>query len=119
GFARHLPFRSAEFLLSARVADHGIELPGSPILVTPSVLYDGYLDGVDHGVLRGWAWGWDPTIAVAVEIFVDGRLRAVMPARAERRDLALAHIGNGRHGFAWLVPTELADGIAHEYACRI
>jgi hypothetical protein len=118
-FARHIPFRPAEFHLSARVADHGIELPGSPILVTPSVVYDGFLDGVDQGVLRGWAWGWDPTIAVKVEIFVDGRLRAVVPARTERRDLALAHIGNGRHGFAWLVPTELADGVAHEYTCRI
>jgi hypothetical protein len=119
GFARRIPFRPVELLLRARVAGLGIELPGSPILVTPSVLYEGFLDGVDYGVLRGWAWGWDPSIAVEVEIFVDGCLRAVVPARTERRDLALAHVGDGRHGFAWLVPTELADGIAHEYACRI
>lgn len=119
GFARHIPFRPTQFRLSARVAGHGIELPGSPVLVTPAVAYDGHLDGVSLGLLRGWAWGWDPTIAVEVEIFVDGRLRAVVPARTERRDLALAHIGDGRHGFAWLVPTDLADGIEHEYACRI
>jgi TPR repeat len=119
GFARRIPFRSREFLLSVRVADHGIELPGSPVLVTPSVIYEGYLDGIDIGVLRGWAWGWDPTVAVEIEIFVDGRLRAVVPARTERRDLALAHIGDGRHGFAWLVPVEFADGTAHEFACRI
>jgi hypothetical protein len=119
GFARHIPFRPPGFRLSARAAENGIELPGSPVLVTPRVIYEGHLDGVNFGVLRGWAWGWDPAMTVDVEIFVDGRLRAVVPARSERRDLALAHIGDGRHGFGWLVPTELANGIEHEYSCRI
>ncbi len=119
GFEWRLPYRKAYFQLSARIADEAFELPGSPVAVTPRPLYEGAFDGIARGVLRGWAWAWDPAIEVAVEVLVDGRLRAAVPARAARADLKLAHIGDGRHGFVWVVPDEFSDGEPHEFACRI
>src|SRR5439155_1039527 len=93
--------------------------PGSPVEVRPQPVYEGSCDGITRGVLRGWAWAWDPEISVVVEVFVDGCLRGTAPARIDRPDLAIAHIGHGRHGFAWIVPTDLVDGAPHEFACRI
>jgi hypothetical protein len=119
GFDWRLPYRKFPFQLSARIAGGAAELPGSPVAVTPQPLYEGALDGVVGGVLRGWAWAWDPAIEVAVEVLVDGRQRAVVPARDERPDLKLAHLGDGRHGFSWVVPEALSDGKPHRFACRI
>jgi hypothetical protein len=119
GFEWRPPHPSAPSLVSARVADGGIELPGSPVRLEPGPVYEGCLDGIVHGVLRGWAWAWAPDFRVTVEIFVDGSAQATVSAEAERRDLMLSHVGNGRHGFAWMVPERFADGKPHEYACRI
>jgi hypothetical protein len=119
GFDWRMPFSRNPFVLRARLAGDDFELPGSPVEVTPKPAYEGTFDGITRGVLRGWAWAWDPAISVAVEVFVDGRLRGTAPARIDRPDLVIAHIGHGRHGFAWIVPTDLADGIPHEFACRI
>jgi hypothetical protein len=119
GFDWRIPFSPGAFLLSARLAGDDFELPGSPVEVTPKPAYEGTFDGITRGVLRGWAWAWDPSISVAVEVFVDGRLRGTAPARIDRPDLVIAHNGHGRHGFAWIVPPDLADGDSHEFACRI
>ncbi len=119
GFDWRIPFSGTGFLLSARLADDALELPGSPVEVTPRPVYEGTFDGIARGVLRGWAWAWDPTISVAVDIFVDLHLRGTVPARIDRPDLVIAQIGHGRHGFAWIVPSEFADGVPHEFACRI
>ncbi|MDE3076868.1 MAG: hypothetical protein KGJ86_15740, partial [Chloroflexota bacterium] len=119
GFEWRIPFLSQDFLLSARVAEYGTEISNSPIRVNPRRVYEGVLESVERGVMRGWAWAWDPAASVEIEIFVDMRLCAIVPARTERPDLALAGIGNGRHGFAWIAPDELADGAPHEFACRI
>src|SRR5438876_814295 len=119
GFDWRIPFSPASFVLSARLAGDRFELPGSPIEVTPQPVYEGTFDGITRGVLRGWAWAWDPAISIAVEVFVDGRRYGTAPARIDRPDLAIAQIGHGRHGFAWIVPDELADGVPHEFDCRI
>jgi len=119
GFDWRIPFSPSAFVLSARLAGDNFVLPGSPVEVTPRPAYEGTFDSIARGVLRGWAWAWDPTISVAVEVFVDGRLRGTAPARIDRPDLVIAHNGHGRHGFAWIVPTDLADGIPHQFACRI
>ena len=119
GFDWRIPFLPSEFLLSARVGEYGEEITGSPVSVNPRPVYEGSLDGLERGILRGWSWAWDPAITVEVEIFVDGAYCATVPARTERPDLVLAGIGNGRHGFSWNVPNEFADGATHEFACRI
>jgi hypothetical protein len=119
GFEWRIPFSAQGFVLSARVAGSGMELPGSPTSIEPSRVYEGALESVAEGVARGWAWAWDPTVDVAVDIFVDAKHRDTVSARMERPDLALGRIGDGRHGFAWRVPDEFADGRPHEFACRI
>ena len=83
GFDWRIPFAPTTFLLSARLADDSFELPGSPVEITPRAVYEGCFDGIARGVLRGWAWAWDPEISVAVEVFVDGRLRGTAPAQQE------------------------------------
>ena len=119
GFEWRIPFPRSRFLLGARVADSGVELPGSPVEVAPRQVYEGTVDAVTRGVLRGWAWAWDPQTPVAVEVFIDGQYRGIAPALTERPDLLIAQLGDGQHGFAWIVPSEFADGMPHEYACRI
>jgi hypothetical protein len=119
GFDWRIPHHGSPFRLTARVAESEVELPGSSVEITSSVIYEGTVDGIVRGVLRGWAWAWDPAISVVVEVFVDGRLCGTTPADAGRADLVMAHLGDGRHGFAWVVPEAFSDGMPHEFACRI
>jgi hypothetical protein len=119
GFDWRVPYRDSRFRLVTRVVEPYVDVPGNPVDVCPRPLYEGALDGVSRGVLTGWAWAWDPAITVAVEVHVDRRQLAVVPATVLRSDLAVARVGDGRHGFIWPVPDGLSDDKPHEFACRI
>lgn len=69
------------------------------------------------GVLYGWAWderACERRIALAV--LVDGVPMASVVADRRRRDLKLAGIGDGAHGFEWTLPLGLQDGRKHHIA---
>ncbi len=63
------------------------------------------IDDVQDGRVRGWAWCAEhPDMPVCLDILVDGDLAGQVLADRYRRDLALAGIGAGCHGFELAVP---------------
>lgn len=63
--------------------------------------FTGYLDEItrEHG--RGWAWDPEqPDGPVELQVLVVGHPVTPIVANGSRRDLELAGIGNGRHGFS-------------------
>jgi tetratricopeptide (TPR) repeat protein len=54
-----------------------------------------------------------------VEIVIDDQNSGVILANLPRRDLATANIGDGRHGFEFIVPTSWRDGQPHRIEVRL
>jgi hypothetical protein len=65
----------------------------------------GFVDRTEEGSVLGWAADLDnPDHPVVVEIREGGTLVTSAVADLYRRDLELAHIGNGRHAFHCSLP---------------
>ncbi|HWW22100.1 MAG TPA: glycosyltransferase [Steroidobacteraceae bacterium] len=61
----------------------------------------GYVDGVREGRICGWAWRPStPHETLTVEVLIDGVVAGEAAAWLHRPDLAVAGVGDGRHGFA-------------------
>jgi SAM-dependent methyltransferase len=61
----------------------------------------GYIDLFDHNTVAGWAANVQaPTTPVSVDIYIDDRLQATLPADVFRQDLKDAGYGDGRKGFS-------------------
>jgi len=82
--------------------------------------FQGCLDGIRNGVLRGWVWDPSrPHVQVALEL-LDGTARLASAEASEyRADLKQAGIGDGRHAFAIHLPDSLLDGQTHSLSVRI
>lgn len=79
----------------------------------------GCFDRLESGVAYGWAYdARAPEAAVNVDIFIDGRLAATVPASQPRPDLQSAGIGTGRYGFSFSIPPEANDGGEHRIDIR-
>jgi len=73
----------------------------------------GRLDGVDDGVVHGWAYRpAQPGRRVLVDIFADDVFVGERLADMRRDDLAAHGMGDGRHGFDLKIPTALLPGEA-------
>jgi hypothetical protein len=80
----------------------------------------GSFDGMAGFFAVGWAWDESaPEDAQYVEIFADRRPVGVARADFFRQDLAAAGVGNGRHGFQYLLPPALLDGREHTIEAAI
>lgn len=79
----------------------------------------GYIEAVEKGVLRGWfinsAKPSDDEAIVEINGVVAGRVKA----NSYRDDLAAAKIGEGRHGFSFVVPDKWRDGKTHRFALKL
>jgi subtilisin family serine protease len=87
---------------------------------------------VDGGVeVAGWAADPDTTTSIDVHVYVDGTLRAVVPANRERLDVAAARPSTGTaHGYHAVVPApptarqvcvygiNVGDGVNALLSCR-
>jgi GT2 family glycosyltransferase len=72
--------------------------------------YSGKLDGVDGNYIYGWVVDLSrPGSAIAVELIVNGRARALTNASTFRSDLRGAGYGSGHNGFSFHLP-ELSSG---------
>ncbi|HWB51432.1 MAG TPA: sulfotransferase [Stellaceae bacterium] len=70
----------------------------------------GSLDAVERFQIRGWAFDPDnPTHAVQVEILLDDKRIAAVPATLYREDLERSGEGDGRHAFVVNMDAPLAD----------
>ncbi|RRA98069.1 immunoglobulin domain-containing protein [Larkinella rosea] len=88
--------------------------PASTTTVTGS--FEGYLDKVECGTIRGWVWDRNkPNTPVTVEIYskTAGGVETIWGstvANIFRQDLKDAGKGNGVHAYSFEVPSGLKDG---------
>lgn len=77
-------------------------------------VFRGRVERVHDGIVSGWVWQPQmPDHRVRVQALVDGEAVAEGLANLERRSLASAGIGDGRHGFEISLPERLARRGGH------
>jgi hypothetical protein len=102
-----LPIRSAAELAPA------IGLP-------PAATYEGNLDGLYDGALKGWARdGAEPDAALEVELLDNGAPVSRVTAHLLREDLRAAGLHSGLYGFSFELPVAMMDGRVHSLTVRI
>lgn len=80
----------------------------------------GTLDRVDCQLVQGWVWDADqPDAVIAVDLYDDDTRLGTVMADRYRQDLERAGIGNGKHGFVWNTPAQIADGKRHTIHARV
>ena len=111
------PTQSGTFVLAYSANDG--ELTNSvsfPLTVNPQSTttitgnFEGYLDKVECGTIRGWVWDRNkPNTPVTVEFYTDGTVWGSVVANIYRDDLKNAGKGNGVHAYSFTVPAVLKD----------
>jgi hypothetical protein len=92
--------------------------PETEVPVTGS--FDGYLDKVECGTIRGWAWDRNkPDAPVTIEFSADGKVIGTTVADIYRLDLKEAGKGNGSHAYSFPTPTSLKDGRARQISAKV
>jgi glycosyltransferase involved in cell wall biosynthesis len=75
------------------------------------------VDTVGHHLIAGWAFDpATPEARVSIVVIDNGAVIGRVVADLHRPDLAEAGIGDGTHGFQFVVPGGLAPGLRHEIA---
>ncbi|RCR70623.1 putative Ig domain-containing protein [Larkinella punicea] len=92
--------------------------PASTTTVTGS--FDGYLDKVECGTIRGWVWDRNkPNTPVTVEFYTDDTVWGSTVANIYRDDLKNAGKGNGAHAYRFEVPVTLKGTGPHLISARV
>ncbi|MFC5407807.1 putative Ig domain-containing protein [Larkinella bovis] len=118
------PTQAGTFLLAYAATDtkNATNSVSFPLTVHPAQTttvtgsFEGYLDKVECGTIRGWVWDRNkPNSPVTVEFYskTEGGLETVWGstvANIYRDDLKKAGKGNGSHGYSFAVPNGLKDG---------
>ncbi|WP_229310624.1 putative Ig domain-containing protein [Larkinella arboricola] len=82
--------------------------------------FDGYLDKVECGTIRGWAWDRNkPNAPVHIEFYTGNTVWGSAVANIYRDDLKNAAKGNGAHAYSFDVPTVLKDNQTRLISARI
>jgi len=83
-------------------------------------LFEGHVDDIEQGMLRGWAWNPQlPHQRVMLDIAIDGIVKAQISADQFRHDLKMQGKGDGQHAFQWRIPADLHDAQSHRVEIRI
>lgn len=86
----------------------------------PMLSFEGNIDGVYAGALKGWARDADaPDRPVELELVDSGTPVARAIANLLREDLRNAGLHHGLYGFSFDLPVSLLDGLAHSLAVRV
>jgi sugar lactone lactonase YvrE len=92
--------------------------PASTTNVTGS--FEGYLDKVECGTVRGWVWDRNkPNTPVTVEFYGGNTVWGSVVANIYRDDLKNAGKGNGAHAYSFTVPVEMKDGLPRGIRARV
>lgn len=70
------------------------------------MIREGFVDGIQDGVVRGWAFDAATGSSPRIEFAIDGRVVAEIEGTVFRPDLLAAGIGTGCHGFEWRLPDQ-------------
>ncbi|MGV3556663.1 beta-galactosidase [Larkinella arboricola] len=98
----------------------GGEEPGEPGPVVVTGNFEGFLDKVECGTIRGWVWDRDkPNTPLTVEFYADGQPIGTTEANINRPDLVAAGKGNGSHAYRFTTPESLKDNRPHEISAKI
>jgi hypothetical protein len=82
--------------------------------------FQGHLDGLESGVMQGWARdAARPETPVWVEVLDGGVAIAAGRADRLREDLRAAGLGKGLYGFVVPLPAALLDGRSHSLTVRV
>lgn len=121
GFCQAIPTEKLRAIhcLTAKVANsdywlEGMAYPEKPSSQSNSPLL-GYVSNQNGLRLEGWAWNpFAPKQPVKLQIFEKNRLLGEVLANQTNEELLQAGLGNGKYGFSFTLPFDLADGNRHE-----
>ncbi|MFD1143457.1 hypothetical protein ACFQ4C_20190 [Larkinella insperata] len=82
--------------------------------------YEGFLDKVECGTIRGWVWdSKQPNTPLPVEFSADGIVIGSTLANIYRQDIKAAGKGNGEHVYNFRTPEHIKDGKSHSISARV
>jgi hypothetical protein len=122
------PTSSGLFVLTYSATDDkgatnsvSFNLTVNPTATTPVTgSFEGYLDKVECGTIRGWVWDRNkPNTPVTVEFYTGTTVWGSVVANIYRDDLKNANKGNGAHAYSFTVPNELKDGNTRLIRARV
>ena len=96
--------------------------PDPPVVDPPvgSGNFEGFLDKVECGSFRGWAWdASQPNTPVSVEFFADGQSLGSVVADLFRQDIKDAGKGNGKHVYAFTTPESIRNAQPHVITAKV
>ncbi|WP_171062939.1 putative Ig domain-containing protein [Larkinella sp. C7] len=122
------PTQSGNFVLAYSATDGGglTNSVSFPLTVNPASTttvsgnFEGYLDKVECGTIRGWVWDRNkPNAPVTVEFYSGDRVWGSTVANIYRVDLKNAGKGNGVHAYSFEVPASLIGTGTHVLYGRV
>ncbi|GAB3927807.1 hypothetical protein GCM10028804_33530 [Larkinella terrae] len=123
------PTTEGTFLLSYSASDGqkttsvGLTLVVAPGSSTPPVVtgnFEGFLDKVECGSIRGWVWDrGKPNTPLTVQFFADGVAIGTTEANIYRDDLKNAGKGNGAHAYSFTTPVGLKDNVRRLISAKV
>ncbi|MGA0555774.1 putative Ig domain-containing protein [Larkinella sp. VNQ87] len=82
--------------------------------------FEGFLDKVECGSIRGWVWDRNkPNAPLTVEFSADGKVIGTAEANIFRSDLLNAGKGNGVHAYLFPTPASLKDNKPHVISAKV
>ncbi|RRA97958.1 putative Ig domain-containing protein [Larkinella rosea] len=95
-----------------------VSQPPSSTTVTGD--FEGFLDKVECGTMRGWVWDrTKPNTAMKVEFFANGVSIGTTDASIYRQDLKDAGKGNGAHAYSFTTPSSLKNNAIYQISAKI
>ncbi|GAB3327629.1 hypothetical protein GCM10027299_28520 [Larkinella ripae] len=92
--------------------------PPSSTTVTGN--FEGYLDKVECGTMRGWVWDRNkPNTPMTIEFYANGTPIGTTEANIFRQDLLDAKKGNGAHAYSFNTPAQLKNNTTYQISAKI
>ncbi|RRB07465.1 CotH kinase family protein [Larkinella rosea] len=82
--------------------------------------FEGYLDKVECGTIRGWVWDRNkPNTVLTVEFFANNQSIGTANADIFRQDLVSAGKGNGYHVYSFPTPSSVKTGATFQISAKV
>ncbi|GAB3340578.1 hypothetical protein GCM10027299_54090 [Larkinella ripae] len=98
----------------------GFQLKVQALVAEVKGNFEGFLDKVECGTIRGWVWDRNkPNTPLTVEFYSDGKAIGTAEANIHRSDLSSAGKGNGVHAYSFTTPEHLKDNKPHVISAKV